>query len=330
MRPHGRSVRRFLLLCPLLASLLIAAPAAAQTADEKETARALMAAGDRAWEAKDYPQALKSYVAADALVRIPTTGVWVAKAYAQVGRLIEARDAAIAVTRLPRPEGESAVRGEARAEAQALADALAARIPSVVVEVSGPPAGAAVTVTLDGKQLPPELLGLPYKVDPGKHLVTATADGWGPGRADVEVREGESKSVALALVASPGSSVTPPPASTASEEPPAETSGGLSPLVWVGGGLAVVGLGVGAVTGILALGKASDARELCVEDVCDPAAEADADASDTLANVSNVGFAVAVVAAGLAVVGLVISGDDTPTSARVTVGPTGLMARGSF
>src|SRR5262249_12998493 len=50
------------------------------TAAEKETARTLMDQGDEAFAAKDFPTALKHYKAAHAIMGIPNTGIWVAKA----------------------------------------------------------------------------------------------------------------------------------------------------------------------------------------------------------------------------------------------------------
>jgi hypothetical protein len=94
------------------------------TAMEKETARSLMEEGASRRTHGDLKGALASFVAADALVHLPTTGVEVAAALAAVGLLLEARSKAIDVTRdAPRPN-EPPQFPAARLSASALSDQL--------------------------------------------------------------------------------------------------------------------------------------------------------------------------------------------------------------
>src|SRR5262249_21604289 len=83
------------------------------TLEEKDRARALMDDGDRAFDAGDYPTALRDYEAAHAIMAVPTTGLWLAKTQAALGKLVEARDTAVAVTRMPQKVGEHRVMQEA-------------------------------------------------------------------------------------------------------------------------------------------------------------------------------------------------------------------------
>src|SRR4051794_38028802 len=83
----------------------LSAPRDAQadpTPAEKETARALLDEGDREVEKKHYEAALKAFLAADAIMNVPTTGIELAKTQVLLGQLVEARDSALRVTRLPK------------------------------------------------------------------------------------------------------------------------------------------------------------------------------------------------------------------------------------
>ena len=88
----------------------------------------------------------------------------------------------------------------------------------------------------------------------------------------------------------------------------------VSPLVYVGFGVGAAGLAVGSVTGILSLSKASRAKDHCEDNACREAARDDIDGSKTLANVSNVAFAVGVVGIGVGVYGLLSSGKERKTA----------------
>jgi hypothetical protein len=108
----------------------------------------------------------------------------------------------------------------------------------------------------------------------------------------------------------------------------------LDPLVYVGFGVAGAGVLVGSVTGVMALSKASSAKDGCNDSRCPPATHDDIDASSTLGTVSTVSFALAGVGAAIGVWGLTRSGNQkekTPTSsASVWLGPTSAGLSGKF
>jgi hypothetical protein len=58
------------------------------------------------------------------------------------------------------------------------------------------------------------------------------------------------------------------PATSEPSSPAPATSRKVSPVAWVGFGVGAVGLGVGAVTGALALAKASDVKGACPDFQC--------------------------------------------------------------
>ena len=262
------------------------------SAADRETARALMDQGDRAYQAKDFAAALKSYRAAHAIMGIPNTGIWVANAEETLGHLIEARAMALDVARMPKQPGERPQAQQARDDAEKLAERLAPRIPSIVVQVAGVAAGVAVNVKVDGTKLPAEAASAPRKVNPGRHEVSASAPGYLDAKAQVNVPEATVKTVKLEMVPGP----RPKPAA------------GVSPLVFIGFGVGVIGAGVGTITGIMALSKASDARALCNNNHCPIEAQAPIDASNRFAIISDVGFGLGLAGVGLGVVGLVLSG----------------------
>jgi hypothetical protein len=305
------------------------------TATDKETARALMDEGDRGVEAKDYTAALKAYRAAYALVPVPTTGIEVARTEAALGHLVVARDTALQVARMPRASNEPRVFGEARAAAEDLAEKLRARIPAILLAVKGPPAGTELHVTVDGMALPAESMGEPRKVDPGKHRVAVSADGYSATQQDIDVPEQATQTVSIALTPLPGGATTARPAGTM---PPPERSPErhLSPLVVPG--LVVTGAGVvvGSITGALSWSFASSARHNCRGDVCFPAARSDIDSSKALAWVADATFGVAAIGAVLTVIGFVAPGrsnaSTTPTNAGVVpvLGPRMVGVAGSF
>jgi hypothetical protein len=188
------------------AGLLAATPALAQPSSaDKETARTMMKEGDAKFAAKDYAGALKAYQAAHAIMQVPSTGLPLAKAQMERGLLVEARDTLLQVTRHPKEANEPAAFAKAREEATELSQKIAPRIPSVMIAVEGAPSGAAIEVSVDGAPVPQAALSVPRKVNPGSHVVTASASGFKTATVNVSVREGENEKVTLKLAPGPDS-----------------------------------------------------------------------------------------------------------------------------
>jgi hypothetical protein len=326
------------------ASVAHAEPSAA----DKETARSLLDDGDQKLESKDSAGALKSYQSAHAIMNVPSTGIEVAKTLVRLGRLVEARDTALSVSRMPKSSNEPRAFGQARAEAEGLASELASRIPSLELKVSGAAPGQELHVTIDGAAVPPAVATVPRKLDPGKHQISVSSAGRADLNASVELKEGEKRTLELALsnaqAAAPAAvAATPTPVGPAAQ-PPAEpqsapvpeSKSGVSSLAYVGFGIGAVGIGVGSITGLMSLSKASSAKKFCTGNDCTPAATDDINSSKSLANISNVGFAVGVVGLGLGVYGLLSSGhapEQTQATARhwdVLLGARSVAVAGAF
>ncbi|NRA33481.1 MAG: hypothetical protein HRU17_09090 [Polyangiaceae bacterium] len=116
-----------------------------------------------------------------------------------------------------------------------------------------------IHVMIDGKIIPPALVGIPYPVDPGEHRFQASADRQESSDKTLTVTEGSKETVVLTLRARTGPEVPPPPPGAVpapvelkEEEPPppaAEASSdGMSGMM-IGAitsyGLGAVGAGLG-------------------------------------------------------------------------------------
>ena len=293
------------------AAATMAAPDAfAQTAAEKETARSLFEKGKKQRDKGDWTGALESFKAADAIMKVPTTKLAVARAYAALGKLSEAREAALQVALIAVAPKEPQPFTDARTSAKQLADDLEGKIPQITIVLVGAPKTDETQVTVDGETVPNEALSAPWKVNPGKHVLVASLRG-GEVKAEAELAEKQTKSVTLDVTelakrpgpaqaqANAGGNATDKPLT----EPPAEEKQGKrSPLVWIGIGVAVVGVGVGATAGILSMGKKSDLDSLCRDGKCPPNAHDTLDSANTLATISTIGFVGAGV--GLALTGI--------------------------
>ena len=189
--------------------------------------------------------------------------------------------------------------------------AIEKRVPHLTVRV-GPGAPEGTTVTRDGIEVGVAALSLPLPADPGEHTVIAAAPGHRPASFKVTLVEGQTQEV----VVSPGEAeapvekpappvvLTPLPPPVVAEGPPASPreSHGTRTLGFVLAGAGVASIGVGAVTGLLAIGDKNDlAKECYPAKVCSPAGADAASSGQTMATVSTVTFAVGLAAAAAGV-----------------------------
>jgi hypothetical protein len=174
-----------------------------------------------------------------------------------------------------------------------------------------------VVVELDGERVQPSKLGSPIALDPGEHRVTVKTDD-GQRKDYVEyIVAGEGKQIDLDLGA-------PEPA----DEPEPEEEDGAAPSLrtwaYVAGGVGLAGLIVGGITGGLVLGKAGTVEDNCVDEVCNQEGMDAVDEAETLAMVSNIGFAVGIAGLAAGVVLFFVAPEDEPTEeaagVRLSVG----------
>lgn len=271
------------------------------SAADKETARRLMAEGRAHRKDGDLKAALQSFVAADAIMHVPTTGLEVARTEVDLGQLVEARDQLLTVARLPDAEKEPRAFTEARETAKTLGAEIEPRIPSIVIKVQGAAPDAAVKVTVDDAPVPPAALVAPRPVDPGHHVVAARVGDGEPKQVEVDVGEGEAKAVSIDLSAAEVAASAVKPRQSDQTDP-------LRLASYVSFGVGGVGIIVGAVTGVLAITKLSSAKQQgCVANQCPPAADSQLDTAGTMATVSTVAFIVGGIGVAGGVVGFLLS-----------------------
>ncbi len=302
------------------AFLLFAASARAEpTAADRETARTLMEDARDRLAQKDLKGALERFQQADGIMHVPTTGIEVARVQVALGQLVEARDTLAHLAHIPLAKhGEPEPFRQARAAAQSLDDELTARLPGLRITARDP-VGGEITVTVDDVVVP--VMGVVRKTDPGHHLIVATSDTGGHARKEVDLVERQTAEVSLVLEGgtAPVHPVQPVPASTepapiSGSETPRPTPGRSHTLTYVGIGIAVAGVAVGAVTGLVSLSKTSSLQNECGagKQCSTTQSQSDYDSASTMATVSTVAFIGAGVGAGVAIVGLLVGHRSTP------------------
>jgi hypothetical protein len=338
------------MISPLAAGIAIAcalallprtAVAQATTA-ERETARSLMDEGDSFRVAGDLHRALERYLAADAIMHVPTTGLEVARVQAQLNHLVDATTTAIEVANSAPGPNEPPLFTQSRTAAQAMVEALRPRVPSLTLKVE--PIGVIYELRIDSALVPEGAHGLPYKLDPGEHVVLLQAPGYRPISERLTLLESQRIERRIRLV-----STKPPPRLESSQpaaakprdtniavryqqaELDADTAGRTRGYVALGTGGAVLVAGI--VTGIVAVGLSEDAKEECSGQRCPPTAEPAIDRANTLANVSNVMLPLGAIGVAYGLFELLTHLPDDAQTARgsattLAISPTSVSIRG--
>jgi hypothetical protein len=320
MNGRGRVAILALLLAAFAAFAAAPRPAAAQarvpTAQELETARTLYKEGKELRAKGDLRGALEKFQAAHALGNTPVTGIELARTYAQLGQIVEARETCLYIARIAVAGDETGKSAEARIDAAKLADELRPRIPTLIVRVSGLAPGESASLLVDGVAVPEAALGEPLKVDPGAHEVVARA-GEGPAArsswAAAEVKDGETRELVISLPASPSPSASTAGAPRDEGAGAAPARHGMSGLMKVGLVTGIGGLVVGTFSGVAAIIQKNKLDNECPNLHCTDANNGydDLQSARTLSTVANLSFVVAG-AGGIAVVIALLQGDGEP------------------
>jgi tetratricopeptide (TPR) repeat protein len=288
--------------------------------DNRNSARKLGEEGNKLFAAGDFAGALDRYQRAEQLVNVPTLGVRIARCLVKLGRLVEATEKYVQVSRVNLPPDALPQHAEAVEQAKGELAALKPRVPTVTIRID-PPEGP-VDVTIDGKPVPPALLGAGRSIDPGRHEVVATR-GSKTERATFEIAEGKSEEVTLVLGPAEASTGSAP--STETEDALRIT--GIALLAAGGGSLVAFG-----VTGGLGLSKRSDLEASCGEELrCGPALHEDVDAYNQLRLASTITLWVGVGLAAAGTVLVVAAPAATPSGeVKVGFGPGSVVVEGRF
>jgi tetratricopeptide (TPR) repeat protein len=221
--------------------------------------------------------------------------------------------------------------------------AIDARVPRLTVALS---AGAppSTVVQRDGVLLEGASLDNALPVDPGHHVIVASADGYEAKSFTVDLKESEKQRIEVApgakLPATTKTTTSSANLSTTSDASPSSSSSATRTWGFVIGGLGIVGLGVGTVYGFVALSKNSDSKSngACdANNVCDAAGKSARDDARRAGNVSTFAFVVGGVAVAAGAV-LILAGPSSskPDAARIEAAPLvgttsgGLLLRGAW
>jgi len=337
----------------VLAALLLATSAMAQSAEDRATARLLTQQADQKLGEKDYRSAIDLFSRAYALVNAPTIKLALGRARVAVGQLVEAQSDFFDASRSTPVAGEPASWGAARDTARAEANTLTVRIPTVEITTDGP---ANTVVFVDAEQLNPALIGVPRAVNPGAHVLRADAAGFVRAVQNVTLSEGEHQRVTLhlapAVVAASPVPVAPPPAPVPAPAPlptsavpvlvepapvtestppsAAESSGESGSALKTAGyvGAAVFGA-AWVTTGIWSIVDVKNIESQCHGNDCPAVLESQATTAKALGTVATVCLPLALVSLG---VGLFAPGSNKPSTstASLSVGARSVELRGAF
>ncbi len=314
-----------------VALVLAALPAtsfAQGTGADLATARQLGLEAQTALDAKDYKTAEDKFKRADQLygggkdVHAPTLLLGLARAEMGLGHYVAAQENYNRIIRDGSQPGAPAAFAKAVEDARKEVDAATPHIGGVVVNVTGAPEPKVLLD--DAITIPSAALGIKRAIDPGNHVIKATADGYKPAEKSFTVTEGAAAptTVDIALEKDPNAVVaapTPPPGGgnghgAGPSEPPPATSGGSTTktLAFAAFGVGAAGLVVGSVAGVLAISKHADLANNCKgpDGTCtDPnkAKQSDIDSYHTVGTVSTIGFIVAGVGAAAGAVLLIVA-----------------------
>lgn len=323
-------------VCVLLAVLTFSGPVLAQTDGTRAAARKLGTEGVAAFQAGNYQHAVDKLERSFKVLRVPSLGLWSARALAKNGKLLEASERYREVARLDAAQGDAQVQKQSQLDAAKELEEILARIPNLQVEVSGVP-HEDVRLTIDGQPVPSALIAVAQPSNPGLHVVEAQY-GQQTLRREVVLKEGSvTTKVTLPFSAGvpPAAKASGAAAQEAAQEPqvtPAANGSAVSAGTWVGIATAGVGVLVGGGAAFLASRKKADIASSCTGNVCDPGQRSAVESYNRLLTISTVGF----VAAGLGLAGagiFLLTSPRAPRSgvhAAAWVGPQSAGVSGEF
>lgn len=299
-------------------------------------ARTLGIEGIRLADLGNWEEALDKLARAEKIYHAPTTLGRLGECQIQMGRLVDGTEALRRVARetLAPNAPQVFVNAQERAKA-ALAKAMP-RVAKLKVIVHAPE-DVTAAVTIDGKPIAAATIGTDRPIDPGEHVVEATAPRYLKASSKTKLDEGGSGTVELKLeVDSNAVVVAPLPANTTTTptppmRAPRETPRNYVPAI-VAGVVGGAGVATGVVFGLVALSSKNSLLDSCNGTTkCPPSAKSTYDTTSTEATVSTIGFIVG--GLGLAATGILVAVAPTVTTTtafRVEVGAGSMTIRGRF
>jgi hypothetical protein len=311
-----------------------------QTDEQRAGARSLATEGVGAFNGGRYKEAIDLLTRAETLMHAPSHLLYLARAYSKIGQYVKAREAYLRITKEQLPANAPQAFRDAQTTAQKEIGAVHPKVASIEIKVEGAEAAKDLTVKVDGNPIPSVLVGVQQPIDPGDHRIEASAIAFRAQSQTVRIGDGGRASVVLRLEPDPTASPAatpaasrapseagaPAPRMTAARDTstPTETAGSGSGLrigAYAAFGVGAVGLGAGTVFLLQALGKRSEADDICTGSAgeCPISRRADVDKLDSdakrAATFSAVGYGVGGVGIAAGVVMLIMSGKSESSAA---------------
>lgn len=277
---------------------------AAPRADNRARAQQLFDSALADAEAGNLASACPKFQASQDADPKPSTLLNLASCYEKNGQTASAWGAFREAEGLARKAGRS----DWETTAHAHAEALEPKLVRLTVQVPEPSRVAGLTVTRDGARLAAGEWGVAIPIDPGEHLIAASATGRAPWEARTALKESGTVAVPV-LDLLPKVEPIAPPVTPVDDRPVAPTSW-WTPLRTTGvvvAGAGAVGLVAGGIVALVAKGKYDDAKARCADGTrgCPSDAVSDSDSAYGLATgatvLSTIGVAFALGGAALIV-----------------------------
>jgi len=279
---------------------IIAAPA---MAGDSVLAESLYQEGLKLFDQKKYDEACPRF--AESQRQDPATGTQIAlaKCYEEAGKTASAwaqyKELAFTFKKAGNAEGEKAASDKATELEKHLSK----------LQINAAEDTPGLVVRRDGEELAKAILGTAVAVDPGAHVIEATAPGYQVWQTTVTIgKDGDAQTVTI-----PALSALPKPAN------PLRTA------AFVVGGVGAASVVVGGIFGLLAVSDKSRAEESGCDSVtkrCTQAGQDLIDGAKTKAWVSTLGIGIGAAALGTGVVLLVMSGGKSKEQEPKPLTPT--------
>ena len=309
----------------------MASPAFAQSVSNKAAAEALFSEGRTLASSGRCAEAIPKFQGSQKLDPGIGTLLNLAECYEQVGKTASAWAEYREVISLARAAG-SKEREELATQRSKVLEPKLSRLAIKVAAGAGD--ASSITVTRNGEALQPAELGLAIPVDPGKHVIEASAPGKQTWSQTIEVGgDADSKLVEIPALADEGAG-DPGPAGGGGPADSASGDGGTQRTIGlVVAGVGVVGVALGTVFGLQASSKWKDAKAKCSDYPygCGDDGVSMADDAKGAATISTIGFiAGGVCLAGGAALWLTAGGSSNDKAVSVGIGPGSVRIKGAF
>ncbi len=347
-----RSSARALALSVLVSTAAVSGAALAQpSASDRAAAAALFEDGKRLKADGKIAEACIKLEESQKLDPGIGTLYHLADCYERAGRTASAwvsfRDTGAMAAQAGQPGQEKA----ARARAAELEPKL------MKLSITVKPDAGAIEIKRDGQIISPALWGTAIPVDPGKHVITASAAGKEPWETTVSLdQQGATVTVEVPLLGPKKGGVAPPPNQPPPKpndkveppkvEPPPAAPDTSSPRPWqlpLGGvllGVGAVGMGLGIGFGVMAKGTFNESNEKGYCNAEDQCTAQGLTLREDAVQKGNIGTGVFIAGAVLGAAGIIVmitaprakktSGAPALYQPSIAVGPTGASARFAF